>query len=168
MVTSMSNVNEIFSEKYDLSQFENFVEVVNTSDDFLETALLKKYSDLNGFIIASKNNIEIIKDKLNPNTKILDAENSIPTGYKLFITKHITDVVDVDHFELFLSNLHKAMDEYSRVILLEKNIEMKEIEDQMNIKNMNDIDYVFSESGFMVTNVIKIDDKEYIIEALRR
>lgn len=164
----MANINDVFAEKYDFSQFESFVEIVNTSDDFLENSLLKAHQDMKSFIICAKETEAGLKNKTSVYTKFLDASNAIPKGYKLYISKNITDILDIDQFFGFLNNMAGSMETYSRLVLLEKNIEVKEIEEVMNIKNLNDIDYTLSESGFFLTNAIKIADKTYILEILKK
>lgn len=166
----MDLLNALFLKKYDFSQFEKVVEFTNDENTIVAFEFADLYPDTKLSLYSNKNTIEKIKEKYPNDTRVefLDAVQGIPSGHKTFIAKFITDYCDVDSLHAFMLNLFNSTEEYARIITFEKGLFIKEMEEAINIKNINDIGYIYSEAGFIITNIIKLEDNLFILESLRK
>lgn len=166
----MDLLNALFLKKYDFSQFEKVIEFTNDENTIISFEFADLYPDTKLSIYSNKNTIEKIKEKYSNDNRVefLDASQGIPSGNKTFIAKFITDYCDVDSLHGFMLNLFNSTEEYARLITFEKGLFIKEMKEEINIKNINDIGYIYSEAGFVITNIIKLENELFLLEALRK
>lgn len=166
----MDLLNEVFLKKYDFSQFDSIVEFTNDENTIVSFDFIDLYPDTKVGIYSNEVTISKIKEKYPNNDRVyfIDSSQSIPNDKKTFIAKFITDYCDIDSLHAFMLNLFNATQEYTRLITFEKGLFIKEIEEKINVKNINDISYIYSEAGFIITNIIKLEDDFFILEVLRK
>jgi len=179
---SMAVIHSALSS-YDFSRFKSVYDIGGGYGQFME-GLLAKYSEIQGVILELPEVVDTIKQQTkgceNPRMNLISGDFfiSVPQGGDAYLLKSVLHDWDDEKCREILNNCHQAMDENSRLLIIEVVLLPKDFSIYANCmdllmmavtggkeRNLNSFKKILENSGFVLENVYPTTTEFSILEA---